>query len=154
MIEYKEILSPDERAGICDAVLHALPDWFGIEESTADYIRRVRELPFFAAYDGGKAVGFAAVKGHTAYAAEVCVMGVLADYHRQGIGRKLIEFCADYCRANGLEYLTVKTVDDSAGYESYAKTVRFYLSVGFVPLEVFPTLWDEFNPCLLMVKRV
>jgi hypothetical protein len=63
-------------------------------------------------------------------------------------------FCEEYCRKHGHEYLTVKTVDESAGYESYAKTRRFYLGVGFVPLEVFPLLWDEANPCLMMIKRV
>ena len=36
----------------------------------------------------------------------------------------------------------------------YAKTRKFYLKSGFKPLEVFPLLWDESNPCLFMVKRI
>jgi ribosomal protein S18 acetylase RimI-like enzyme len=154
MIEYKEINGPDEKERICGGVLRALPDWFGIEESIVDYERQVRELPLYAAFDGGDAVGFVAVKPHTPHASEVCVMGILQDYHRHGIGRKLIELCEDYCRRNGHEYLTVKTVDESAGYESYAKTRRFYLAMGFKPLEVFPLLWDESNPCLMMMKNI
>jgi hypothetical protein len=26
--------------------------------------------------------------------------------------------------------------------------------VGFIQLEVFPTLWDEANPCLLLIKTL
>jgi ribosomal protein S18 acetylase RimI-like enzyme len=152
MIEYKEITGPDEKARICGGVLRALPDWFGIEESILDYERQVRGLPLYAAYDGDNVAGFVAVKPHTSHAAEVCVMGILQAYHRHGIGRKLIELCENYCVKNRCEYLTVKTVDESAGYQSYAKTRQFYLAMGFKPLEVFPLLWDESNPCLMMIK--
>ena len=30
--------------------------------------------------------------------------------------------------------------------------VEFYRSMGFAPLEVFPELWDPWNPCLTLVK--
>jgi XTP/dITP diphosphohydrolase len=46
----------------------------------------------------------------------------------------------------------VKTLAQSAGDRLYARTHRFYAAQGFVPLEVFPTLWNEDNPCLLMAK--
>ena len=29
-----------------------------------------------------------------------------------------------------------------------------YEGIGFRKLEVFPTLWDEWNPCLVLVKSV
>ena len=32
-------------------------------------------------------------------------------------------------------------------YEVYDATNRFYLSLGYKEFEVFPTLWDEWNPC-------
>ncbi|MFP9213188.1 GNAT family N-acetyltransferase, partial [Enterococcus faecalis] len=31
---------------------------------------------------------------------------------------------------------------------------RFYESLGFSRLEVFPNLWDEQNPCLVLVKKL
>jgi len=71
-----------------------------------------------------------------------------------GIGTKMIALCEDYCRKNKLTFLTVKTLDESRADEGYAKTRQFYLSVGFKPLEVFPLLWDESNPCLLMAKHI
>jgi len=66
----------------------------------------------------------------------------------------LVACCEAYCHEYKMEYLTVKTLDTSAGSKSYEKTILFYLSVGFRPLEVFPLFWDEDNPCLFMVKCV
>ena len=47
----------------------------------------------------------------------------------------------------------VKTVAPGH-YPEYDATVAFYRGVGFLPLEVFPTLWDENNPCLILVKTL
>ena len=154
MIDIKEISNADEKSNICNAILRALPDWFGVEESIVDYVQQVRDLPFYVAFDGNKAVGFVAIKNHTPFSSEVCVMGILDEYHRQGIGRKLIDCCEQHCKENKIEFLTVKTLAKLHTSESYKKTRLFYLSVGFKPLEVFPLLWDECNPCLLMVKVV
>lgn len=151
-MEILEIRDPQRKADICKTVLRALPDWFGIEESTLNYIEAARELAFFAVEEQDVPVGFAAVKVHTAYAAELYVMGILEAYHRRGIGRQLIERCAAHCRGLGLTFLTVKTLDESARSEHYDRTRAFYLAQGFLPLEVFPTLWDPSNPCLFLAK--
>lgn len=76
---------------ICDTVLHRLSEWFGIEESIAEYVSQVEEMPFYGVYDGERPVGFLAVKIHNAFTAEVCVMGILKEYHRMGIGSELME---------------------------------------------------------------
>ena len=47
-----------------------------------------------------------------------------------------------------------KTISEERDCESYAMTRQFYLALGFIPLEVFATLWDESNPCLLLVKSL
>jgi len=154
MIDVREVFNAEEKSDVCNAILRALPDWFGVEESIVDYVRQVRDLPFYVAFDGNKAVGFVAVKPHTPFASEICVMGILDEYHRQGIGKKLIACCEHYCKENKMEFLTVKTLAESHKSKSYEKTRLFYLSAGFKPLEVFPLLWDEYNPCLLMVKPV
>ena len=152
MFDIKEISAPDEKSNICDNILRALPSWFGNEPSIVDYVRRVREMPFYAAFDNDKPIGFVAVKVHNPFTSEVCVMGVLEEYHRQGVGKKLIGLCEEYCRENGMEFLTVKTLDESREDAGYAKTRLFYQSLGFRPLEVFPLFWDEENPCLFMAK--
>ncbi|MCL2462589.1 MAG: GNAT family N-acetyltransferase [Defluviitaleaceae bacterium] len=149
----KEVRISDEKSRICDKILRALPDWFGIEESIAGYVAEVRDLPFFAAYaDDSEPIGFAALKPHNEYTAEVCVMGVLRPYHRQGAGKALIDRCVDECARAGRVFLTVKTLADTHPDEGYAKTRLFYRAMGFRPLEVFPELWDPSNPCLLMAR--
>jgi ribosomal protein S18 acetylase RimI-like enzyme len=111
-------------------------------------------MPFYAAYDNGKPVGFAAIKVHNPFTSEISVMGVLSEYHRRGIGKELIEFCVKYCVKNKMEFLTVKTLDSSRESKSYEKTRLFYQAMGFKPLEVFPLLWDENNPCLLLAMSI
>ena len=154
MVKIKELSNADEKSTICNTILRALPEWFGIESSIIDYVAQVQSMPFFAAYDEEKAVGFIALKIHNIYTAEICVMGVLQEYHRQGIGKMLVEKCEQYCVNSNMKYLTVKTLDESRECNSYQKTRLFYLSLGFKPLEVFPLLWDEDNPCLFMAKYI
>ena len=81
-------------------------------------------------------------------------MGILPAWHRLGVGRRLVERAELHCTGEGLEYLQVKTVSGASPNEDYALTRRFYLAMGFRPLEEFPTLWDERNPCLQLVKRL
>lgn len=84
---------------------------------------------------------------------ELAVMGVLREYHRQGIGRKLFEEAAERAREIGYSFMQVKTVQ-MGRYDIYDDTNRFYLSLGFKELEVFPTLWDERNPCQIYIMSI
>jgi len=154
MIEIKTVSNPDEKSNICDTILRTLPNWFGSESAIVDYAEHVKSMPFYAAFDLGKAIGFIALKIHSPFTAEIYVMGLLQEYHRQGLGKKLIAACEQYCIENGIEFLTVKTLDVSRESKSYEKTRLFYLARGFKPLEVFPLLWDEDNPCLFMAKYI
>jgi hypothetical protein len=52
-----------------------------------------------------------------------------------------------------VRYLQVKTLGPSQPDEDYQKTLRFYVALGFTPLEEFRSLWPE-NPCLLLVKSL
>lgn len=51
------------------------------------------------------------------------------------------------------EYIQVKTVDEGH-YTEYDQAVAFYKSVGFRKMEVLPTLWDEWRPCLILIKKI
>jgi GNAT superfamily N-acetyltransferase len=153
-MEIKEISEPTEKSSICDNILRNLPKWFGNEKAIVDYVNQVGKLPLYAALESEKPIGFVAIKVHNAYTAEVCVMGVLQESHRKGIGTSLVNIAEKYCRANNFKYLTVKTLDSSAVYEPYERTRNFYRKVGFIPLEVFTAFWDEENPCLFLVKHL
>ena len=50
-------------------------------------------------------------------------------------------------------FIQVKTVQ-MGKYAEYDDTNRFYLSLGFKELEVFPTLWDEWNPCQIYIMAI
>ena len=152
--EFREVNEKDKKSEICNTILRALPNWFGIESAIVDYVNQVREMPFLSAFVSGEPVGFVAIKEHNQYTAEVCVMGILREHHRQGIGRKLIKWCEEYCITSGKEFLTVKTLDESRASKSYEKTRQFYLAIGFRPLEVFPLHWDKDNPCLFLAKCI
>ena len=149
-MEIIEVAEPKEKQRITRLILEALPDWFGVAESREAYIRESTGLPFFAAYDGEKPVGFLCLKETGEATAEVHVMGVLQEYHRQGVGRELFGKAKEAAIRDGYSFLQVKTVQPG-WYEDYDRTNRFYLSLGFQEFEVFPTLWDEQNPCQVYV---
>jgi GNAT superfamily N-acetyltransferase len=145
----EEVSGADRRSALCESILRELPEWFGIEDSTAAYVRDVAELPTFAAGEDA----FLALKMHTPRAAEVYVMGVRPARHRQGLGSALLQTAEAYLRARGCEYLQVKTLGPSRQSDGYEATRRFYEARGFVPLEEIHGLWEG-NPCLLLVKKL
>lgn len=151
MVQFVE--DREKRERIAREVLAALPDWFGLPESTARYVRDSRELSFWADLERGAARGFIVLKETSPYAAELYVMGVLPEYHRQGIGRALFEALHGYAVEHGYAFLQVKTVQEGR-YAGYDRTNAFYRSMGFRELECFPTLWDQWNPCQVLVMDV
>ena len=152
MIHISAVEQPDEKTAITLKIMHSLPAWFSPTEDIEKKAIIHRNYPFFAAYDDGAPIGFVALKIHNQYTADIFVLGVSEHYHRQGIGRRLIEAAERYCMDNGYLCLTVKTLDSSVEYEPYEKTRAFYQKMGFIPLEVFTTFWDAENPCLFMAK--
>lgn len=152
MITIKKIENRDEKTRVTLEIMHALPEWFSPPEDIVNKSVIHRGYPFIAAYDEDRAVGFAALKIHNQYTADIYNFGVLREYHRMGIGHQLMEYCVQYCQEQQYQFLTVKTLDQSAVYEPYNGTRAFYKKEGFYPLEVFTTFWDEENPCLFMVR--
>ena len=143
----KQITDHTEKERIARDILLALPDWFGIPESTRAYIEAVGGLPFWACLEDGTALGFLALKETGPRTVELHVMGVLPEFHRQGVGGALWAAAKAWARTRGYRYAQVKTVQ-SGHYPEYDRTNEFYRAVGFTELECFPTLWDPQNPCL------
>lgn len=139
---------------LCEPILRALPDWFGIEEATRQYVADTAVLPTFLAISNNQTIGFLTLKQHTPYAAEVHVMGILSAWHRQGVGRALLAASEAHLREIGVEFLQVKTLSAKHPDDGYGRTRQFYLAMGFRPLEEFPTLWGEANPCLQLIKKL
>ena len=150
--DIRRVEDADQKRAISREILEALPDWFAVPESREQYIRESADQLFFAAFDGEKPVGFICMKETGADTVELAVMGVLKEYHRHGIGRMLF---AAIKRAASRDYsfIQVKTVKMGM-YDDYDDTNRFYKSLGFKELEVFPLYWDEANPCQIYVMSL
>ena len=149
----EQIYDKNEKREIARTVLEALPDWFAIEESRETYIADSASQILIAAKQDEEPVGFLCLSETGKDTVELCVMGVLKEYHRQGIGKKLFAKAKDIARESGYSFMQVKTVS-MGHYEDYDKTNLFYISVGFKEFEMFPTLWDEANPCQVYVMSL
>ena len=137
-----------------ERLLQSLPDWFGIEASNREYVDDARHLPTYAVRHDDTVIGILLVKQHFPAAAEVHLMAVDPTHHRHGVGRALVTAAETDLAAAGVRFLQVKTLSESRDNEHYERTRRFYLALGFTPLEEFPHLWDEGNPCLQLVKTL
>jgi GNAT superfamily N-acetyltransferase len=144
------IEDPAERSRICREILRELPGWFGLPESNERYEREVAKLPTFAVGEDA----FLSLKLHSASAAELYLVGVRHELHRQGLGTALLAAAEDYLRDHGIEFLHVKTLGPSRPSERYEAKRRFYEARGFVPLEELHGVWDDNQPCLILVKHL
>ena len=153
MMKFDQIYEPQIKEKVVRKILEALPDWFGIEEAREQYIKECAEQICIGAIDNTEYVGFLCLKETGKATLELAVMGVLKEYHRRGIGRKMFMIAKDIAREKGYSFLQVKTVQ-MGRYADYDDTNRFYISLGFKEFEVFPTLWDEANPCQIYVMSV
>lgn len=149
----KQILDENEKKQIARSVLESLVEWFEIPEARESYIEKSKGQLFFAAFKDSKIIGFLYLKESSSDTIELYVIGVLKEYHRQGVGRSLFEAAKDAALANGYSFMQVKTVQ-MGKYEEYDRTNKFYLNLGFKEFEVFPTLWDESNPCQIYVMSL
>lgn len=149
----KQIFDKEEKKFISRSILEALPAWFGIAEAREDYIKDSQNQAFFCAVSEQEPAGFLCLKETGKDTVELAVMGVLQKYHRQGIGRLLLETAKGYAAQEGYSFLQVKTVQ-MGRYPEYDDTNKFYISTGFKEFEVFPTLWDEWNPCQIYVMSL
>lgn len=152
-MEIRQITSPEQKRQVAREILEALPDWFGIPEAREAYIRESADQPFFAAFDVERPIGFLCLKQTGRATVELAVMGVLQPYHRKGVGTALFGSAKALASQMGYSFLQVKTVQ-MGKYAEYDQTNRFYLSLGFQEFEVFPTLWDEWNPCQVYVMAL
>jgi GNAT superfamily N-acetyltransferase len=90
------------RGAICREVIESLPEWFGLPASNEAYVVAAENLPMVAYFEpNGDVMGFISIKAHTASASELYVLGVKRNWHRRGIGRRLIEAAAQLAASQG-----------------------------------------------------
>ncbi len=152
-MQIKQITDDNQKLIISREILEALPEWFGIDSAREEYIRDSARKPFFCAFDNDKPIGFLYLKQTGKETVELAVMGVVKDYHRKGVGKSLFDEARREAVRLGYSFIQVKTVQ-MGRYKEYDETNLFYLSLGFKELEVFPTLWDEWNPCQIYIMSI
>ena len=151
-VEFEQINDPDKKSEICYKTIDNLDNWFGKEDTNQKYARGVREDFFLSARIGDISIGFISVKNHNQFTSEVYVLGILKEFHKKGIGKRLIKIASNRLSEDNKKFLTVKTLSGSNPNKYYKKTRKFYKAMGFYPLEEMPELWSEEEPCLYMVK--
>lgn len=147
----KEIINKKEKETISREILYDLPEWFGISESTENYIKNSQEKLFIASFIEDKPVGFIVLNSTSKDCSEIFVMGVKKEFHRMKIGYELNRAYEIEAKKLGYTYSQVKTVCTGI-YKEYDITNSFYLSLGYKELECFPNLWNEENPCQIYIK--
>ena len=152
-MKIKQVENYEEKQQISRKILEGLTEWFGIEESRENYIKESAEQHFFVAIDESQIKGFLCLKETSKDTIELSVIGVLKEYHRQGIEKMLFLCAKKFALDNGYSFIQVKTVQ-MGHYEQYDNTNRFYLKLGFKEFEVFPSLWDEWNPCQIYIMSL
>ena len=158
MRDYKiiELTDPQEKQAAVREILESLPEWFGIPESTEEYIKESANQLCFAAYKGtsnATLLGVLCLKRTGDATVELAVMGVQKNCHHRGIGKSLVAAGKAAAAELGYKFLQVKTVQ-MGRYECYDETNRFYRSLGFREFELFPNLWDAHNPCQVYVMAL
>ena len=151
MIE--QINDSAKKQAIARKILEALHDWFEVDESREKYISDCANWIFLAAKENGEYVGFLCLKETGDATVELAVMGVLKEYNRKGLGRKLFEAARKIASEKGYSFMQVKTVQMGV-YEDYDITNRFYKACGFKELEVIKEIWGEENPCQIYVMSL
>ncbi|MEV0892295.1 GNAT family N-acetyltransferase [Promicromonospora sp. MEB111] len=151
------------RSDAAHDILEELPEWFGIDRFTHEYVEAADRFPNYLAVaspsvgaDGGAVpaddvLGVLLLDQRYPTSAEVHLLAVRRKHHRAGIGRDLMARVEDDLRGQGVRLLSVKTLGPSAHDPAFDQTRAFYGACGFHPVEEFPDLWAD-DPCLLMVK--
>ncbi|MBI4558669.1 MAG: GNAT family N-acetyltransferase [Candidatus Hydrogenedentes bacterium] len=118
--DYREIL----------AVAEALPEWFDADARGRAIPADLRHQHGFVALSGGQVVGFI-----TLFLAEgrlnIGWLGVRPDFHRKGIGSRLLDCAEEFAKHHGLTEIATYTLGDGVDYKPYEATRRFYFSRGF-----------------------
>lgn len=142
-----------EKRRIARTILEALPEWFAIPEARETYIKESANEIMVASAHENEPNGFLCLKETGKDTVELAVMGVLKEYHRKGVGTALFHAAKAIAAEHGYSFMQVKTVQ-MGRYEEYDRTNLFYQSLGFKEFEIFPTLWDERNPCQIYVMSL
>ena len=143
-----------DRQGVGGIARALSPQWF--TDSAMDEIADAVQLQDgYVALDDGRYVGFAMyVSRSEGMTAELTWIGVHPNFHRRGIGQRLVTIIEGELQRKGYERLDVCTVAATVEYEPYAQTRSFYHSIGFTDVSVEPKGFPSGDDKLLLAKQL
>lgn len=104
----REIIDKKEKENIAREVLLDLPEWFGLPESTENYIQESQAKPFLASFFNDELVGFVVLGASSPDCVEIFAMGVKKKFHHHGAGRELNNAYEDLAKSLGYNIHTGK----------------------------------------------
>lgn len=123
-VELRDV--PSGSGATCSQILATLPAWFGIEAANQDYAEVSDRSPAVIASADGHDIGLAVIVLHGVYSAEIHLMAIRPEWHRCGIGRRLVELAEHILARSGVEFLQVKTLSDKRPDAGYKGPRAFY----------------------------
>lgn len=132
-------------------MLLRLPGWFGRPDTIDAYAQHAATLPMLVAMAGCKVVGFLSLRYSAGESAEIVVMAVRPEWHRQGIGRGLVREAFVLARRQAARQIVVQTLGPSHPDPLYRQTRAFYRACGFRSAGETHDHWGPGTPSLLMI---
>lgn len=129
-----ENISADIAEQLCREITADLPEYFGLPDCNEHYAIGVKTRANFAVKMDMTYVGLLSLDFPYPENSNIYWMGVLRQYHHQGVGRLLLDAASRYASQHGAVSMTVETLAPAESDENYIKTYRFYESQGFKPL--------------------
>ncbi|AMV14871.1 GNAT family N-acetyltransferase [Legionella pneumophila serogroup 1] len=150
MIKIEKITS-ELAQSLCRIITKDLPEYFGLPEANEHYAIGVKTRTNFAAKSGDDYISLVSIDFPYPNNANIYWIAVKRNFHRQGVGKQLIEAACHFAETQGAKTITVETLSPSESEENYLKTYLFYQSVGFNPLLDLKPAGYEWN-MVYMVK--
>lgn len=149
MIQIEKITGELAQA-LCQTFTEELPEYFGLPEANEHYAIGVAKRINFAAKKDDNYIGLISIDFPYSNNANIYWMAVKPSFHRQGIGKQLIDTACHFAITQTAKTITVETLSPSESEDNYLKTYRFYQSVGFKALFDLKPAGYEWNMAYMM----
>lgn len=118
----------NEKRDISRRITESLTEWFEADESLEGHIRDSAVLPFWAAFEGDRPVGFICLKETGKDTMELAATGVVKECQGKGVGRRMFAAAKDYASRMGYSFIRAKTGESGV--------CEFLRKIGFKEFEV------------------
>ena len=129
-----------------------LKEWFNktaIKNMKIDF--KVNNL--VVALEKGKVVGFLCYNSYEGFL-KIVWIGVKKEYHRKGVGTKLLNWLEKEAKKLKVEAIEVETLTDRENYEPYEATRNFYYKHGFKKLYELKPRKKDWDVQILLEKKI